>query len=109
MARSTGGAAVTVYGKAKDTAEKYHVTEKISAATHSTVEAAKKIDQDYHVVDTVKSATNEAVKSTRAMNEKYDITGKTSRATASLATSFMSQMKKINSDNASPSEHTSRR
>ena len=103
VARSTGGAAVTAYGKAKDAAEKYHVSEKISAATHSTVEAARQIDQDYHVVDSVKAATNEVVKSTREMNEKYDISGKTSRATASLATSFMSQMKKINSEPANRS------
>ena len=37
VARSTGGAAVTAYGKAKDVAEKYHVSEKISSATKSTV------------------------------------------------------------------------
>lgn len=37
VARSTGSAAVTAYGKAKDVAEKYHVSEKISSATKSTV------------------------------------------------------------------------
>lgn len=60
------------------------------------MKAAKQIDDEYKVVDKVKSATNEVVKSTREINEKYDITGKTKRATASLATSLMGQMKKLN-------------
>lgn len=96
VARSTGGAAATAYDKVADLAERHHVSEKISAATRSTVKAAKQIDDEYKVVDKVKSATNEVVKSTREINEKYDITGKTKRATASLATSLMGQMKKLN-------------
>ena len=68
------------------------------------MDAAKQIDQDYKVVDTVKAATSEVVKSTREMNEKYDISGKTKRASASLATSFMSQMSKIN--NAEPTNRS---
>lgn len=105
-ARSTGGAAVTVYRKTMEAAEKYHVKEKVVAASTATYEKAKDINEEYKVTDKVKAASKDAIDGAKRFNEKYDVTGNASRMLISGAQAASKSISKMNSGSSSSAGNT---
>jgi hypothetical protein len=106
--RATGSAAVSLYDKTVQAAEKYHVKEKVSTATEATVKKANEINDQYKVTDQIQSATKEMVKGAQELDQKYDISGKTVsffHAGAKAAASTLSKLS--DSSSSSPSSPSS--
>ncbi len=84
-ARATGSGAVTVFDKARESAEKHHVGEKLAAASAATAKKAAELDEQYKITENVKVATATAISEAKKLNDKYDITGSAARALMSGA------------------------
>lgn len=84
-ARATGTGAVTIFDKARESAEKHHVGEKLAAASAATAKKAAELDEQYKITENVKVATASALSEAKKLNEKYDITGSAARALMSGA------------------------
>jgi hypothetical protein len=105
--RATGSAAVSLYDKTVQAAEKYHVKEKVSAATEATMKKANEINDQYKVTDHIQSATKEMVKGAQELDQKYDISGKTVsffHAGAKAAASTLSKLSDSSSSSSSSSQ-----
>jgi hypothetical protein len=93
--RSTGSAAVSVYGKTVEAAEKYHVREKVGAATEATMKKAHEINEQYKVTEHIQSATKEIARGAQELDQKYDITGKTASFLQAGAKATASALSKL--------------
>lgn len=99
--RSTGSAAVSAYGKTVEAAEKYHVREKVGAATEATMKKAHEINEQYKVTEHIHSATKEIAKGAKELDQKYDITGKTVSFLQAGAKATTSALSKLTADSSS--------
>lgn len=104
--RATGSAAVSLYGKTVDAAERYHVREKVTAATEATMKKANEINEQYKVTEHIQSATKEIVKGAQELDQKYDISGKTASLLQAGAKAAVSTFSKLTDTHPSSSTTT---
>lgn len=67
------------FQKVKETADKYHIPEKIKTLSDATVQKAREIDEEYKVTEKVTAASHKVMDTAKSIDDKYKISDQATR------------------------------